>query len=82
MVQMNETLIDQLTTRVIEMLAQEFEKPEIKALLKQRLITPLIGLIYRELYPYIMAASITIFTIFLLTLLTFICFVLYYLKKR
>jgi hypothetical protein len=75
-------IINQVTTRVIEMLASEFEKPEIQTLVRHKLITPLTGLIYRELYPYIMAVSLTILTIFLLSLLTFICFLLYYLKQR
>lgn len=76
------SVLNELSIKVIERFAEEMNKPEMQQVLKYKLITPLTSLIYREIYPYIMVASITIFTIFLITLLTFICFVLYYLKRR
>lgn len=63
------------------MVSDEVNKTETQVLIKQKVITPVINMIYAELYPYIIALIVTIITIFVLSLLTFISFVVYYLKN-
>lgn len=74
-------IIKHLTSRILTLASEEINKPETQTLLKQRIITPVIYMIYKELYPYIIALTITIAIILLLSILTFIAFIVYYLKN-
>jgi hypothetical protein len=70
-----------LLTKTLDLIADEIKRPELQVILKHKIITPLINLLYSELYPYIMILSVTISIIFLISILTFVCFVIYYFKK-
>lgn len=74
-------IVKLLAAKVISMVSDEVNKTETQVLIKQKVITPVINMIYAELYPYIIALIVTIITIFVLSLLTFISFVVYYLKN-
>lgn len=77
----NGGLIKLLSARIFTMLSDEINKQETQILIKQKVIIPVINMIYAELYPYIIALIITISVILLLSLLTFVSFMVYYLKK-
>lgn len=74
-------IVKLITTRVLGMIAEEMNSQEVQVTIKQKLIVPLINMIYRELYPYIISLIVTIIIILLLSLMTFLCFLLYYFKK-
>jgi len=75
------SIIKQITNKVLTLIADEINKSETQLLVKNKIIHPVINLIYAELYPYIIALIITILVILVLSILTFMCFVIFYLRK-
>ena len=73
-------VVTMMTERVLGLIATEVEKPETQFLIKQKIVIPLITMIYNELYPYIVILACIIMTMLVLSLLTFIGFIIYYLK--
>ncbi len=73
-------LIKLMTEKVMVLLTEEIEKPETQQMIKHKLISPLINLIYNELYPYLVTLSCVILVILVLSILTFVGFIVYYLK--
>ena len=69
-----------ITTKLVALIATEVEKPETQALVREKIIVPVINMIYSQLYPYIIALVATITLIFILTFLTFMLFIIFYLK--
>lgn len=74
-------LIKLITNRVLNLISEEITSVEVQNVIKQKIIHPLITMIYSELHPYIITLMVTIVIILLLSLMTFLCFVLYYFKK-
>jgi len=74
------TLIKLITNKLVALVASEVEKPETQTLVREKIIIPVIHMIYSQLYPYIIALVATITLIFILTLLTFFFFLLFYFK--
>ena len=74
-------LVKVLTKRVFEMIFEEVNTSESQLLIKRKIITPVINMIYIELYPYIIAMILSILTILILSSLTFIGFIFYLIKK-
>lgn len=70
-----------LASKVLNILLEEIYKNDIQLLIKQKIITPVIQMIYNDLYPYIIALTITMVMILLFTLMTFVLFILYYFRK-
>lgn len=70
-----------LTKKIIEIISEEISKTESQILIKRKIVTPVINMIYNELYPYIIAMIVSIVTILVLTLLTFIGFIFYFIRK-
>jgi len=70
-----------LTSRLIGMIASEVNKPETQVLVREKIVIPVINLLYSELYPYIIALVMTISLILILSFLTFLFFVVFYFKK-
>lgn len=70
-----------VTTKLFDMITSEINKPETQVLVKQKIILPIITLIYNELHPYIIAFVTTLSIILILSILTFIFFIFTYLKK-
>lgn len=79
--QTNNTAIKLIASKVINMVVSEMNKSDIQEVIRRKIITPVINMIYAELYPYIIALIISICVILLLSFMTFIFFVLYYFKK-
>lgn len=77
----SQNIVKMLASKLIALISDEINKQETQILIKQKVITPVINMIYAELYPYIIALIVTIITILVLSLLTFISFILYYLKN-
>lgn len=74
-------LVKVLTKRVFEMIFEEVNTTESQMLIKRKIITPVINMIYIELYPYIIAMIVSILTILILSSLTFVGFIFYFMKK-
>jgi len=74
-------MVKTIALKLMSLLSDEINKQETQVLIKQKVITPVINMIYAELYPYIIALIVTIIVILVLSLLTFISFILYYLKN-
>ena len=70
-----------LTGKLISLVTSEIKKPDTQVLVREKIILPIITLIYSELYPYIIALVTTISIILILSILTFIFFIFTYLKK-
>lgn len=81
-IRVENTLVKVLTKRVFEMIFEEVNTPESQMLIKRKIITPVINMIYIELYPYIIAMIVSILTILILSSLTFVGFIFYFIKKR
>lgn len=77
----SKNIIKLMSTKVIELFIEEVNKTDTQSLIKRKVITPVINMIYAELYPYIIALIATIVIILVLSLLTFSCFIMYYLKN-
>lgn len=73
--------IKMITSKVINMVISEMNKSDMQSIIRQKIITPVINMIYTELYPYIIALIITVSVILLLSFMTFLFFVMYYFKK-
>jgi hypothetical protein len=73
--------IKMIASKVINLVVSEMNNNNIQAIIRQKIVIPVINMIYAELYPYIIALSITVCVILLLSLMTFLFFVLYYFKK-
>lgn len=78
---MDSKIINTTLKKFVQLISEEVEKKETQLIIKQKIIFPIITMIYKELYPYIIALVITILFILLITLLTFIGFVFAYLKR-
>ena len=70
-----------ITSKLINLVTSEINKPDTQVLVREKIILPIITLIYTELYPYIIALVTTISIILVLSILTFIFFIFTYLKK-
>ena len=77
----SKNIVKLVTSRVLNMIAEEMNSTEVQVTIKQKLIIPLINIIYRELHPYIISLIVTIICILMLSLMTFLCFLLFYFKK-
>ena len=73
-------ILNLVIEKVLQFAAAEFEKPETKTHIRQRIILPLTKMIYDDLYPYIMLIAFVILVMFVLSILTFVGFVVYSLK--
>jgi len=67
---------------MILLVSEELSKQECKMIVKENIISPLITMIYMEIFPYIMMAGVAIFSIFLFSLATLICFVVFYIIRK
>lgn len=67
--------------KVISLVSDELRKTEMQQAIKDSIINPITQMIYKDLYPYIIALSITIMMILMLSLLTFTLFLFYYIKR-
>ena len=75
------SIVKMVAAKFLTMISDEVNKSETQILIKQKVIIPVINMIYAELYPYIIALIVTIITILVLSLLTFISFIFYYIRN-
>ena len=74
-------MIKIITDRLLMLLVNEINKPETQKLIRQKILAPVITLLYNELYPYIIALVCVIMVLLVLSVLTFTGFLIYYLKN-
>jgi hypothetical protein len=77
-----ENVVKKLTNRVIDMIVIEMNNEEMRDTIKKKILNPLLGMIYVEVYPYVYGLGITIFLILLFSLLTFVLFLLSFFTKK
>ena len=75
------SVVNTLTSKVFNMIANEINKDDMQLIIKQKIITPVINMIYAELHPYIICLIATVSVILILSLLTFLFFIIYYFRK-
>lgn len=77
---MKNPIVEQLTNKVINALNSEINRKETQVLVREKLIIPIINLIYSQLYPYILV-FITLFSIiFFVSISTLVCFIIFYVR--
>lgn len=76
----NNPLIVALTGKIFTLITSEINKKETQILVREKIIIPLISLIYHEIYPYIIIIGSIIAMILLLTLATFIFFIYFFIS--
>ncbi len=69
------------TSKLVNLIATEINKPEMQVLVRQNIVIPVINLLYTELYPYIIVLVATISIILILSFLTFMFFMVFYFRK-
>lgn len=77
----NNTVVKHLTGKVIQLVAVEINKKETQLLVRQKVIIPVINLIYSEIYPYVFGLITVISIILFVSLSTLICFIFVYVRK-
>lgn len=75
------SVVKQLTNKIVNMITIEINKKETQVLVKEKIIIPIINMIYREIYPYVLGLVTVISIILFLTLSTFVCFIMFYVKQ-
>jgi len=74
------TIIQTLTNKVIELVMIELGKADMRANIQNKIIHPLLFMIYKQLYPYIYGFCAIIFLMFIMLVVLIIFFIMY-LKK-
>lgn len=72
---MKGSFIKLVTNKLVTLIAIEVEKPETKTLVREKIIIPVIHMIYSQLYPYIIALIATITLVFIVSFLN--CYAVY-----
>lgn len=76
------SFIKALANRVINMIAEEMAKDECRFVVKHNIVSPLISMIYMEIFPYILIAGVIIILMLLFSFATLICFLVFYVFRR
>ncbi len=77
---MNNSIIQTLTNKVLELVMIEIGKADMRENIKTKIIDPLLLVIYKQLYPYIYGFLAMIFLMFVM-LVVLVIFFIVYLKK-
>lgn len=77
----NRNVFKAITDRILTLLIEEANKSETQKQIRQRIVVPLITILYNELHPYIIALSCIMIAVLSFSALTFIGFILYYLRN-
>ena len=77
----NKNMVKMLTDKLLCMLAEEVNKPDTQKMIRQKIILPVINMLYTELYPYIIGMVCVIVVLLVLSILTFAGFIMYYLRN-
>lgn len=75
--QYNNDLIKILTNKVLDLVILEVTKPEMKEIIKDKVVNPLCYVIYLQLYPYLYSFIILIVLMFFMLILILIFFLMY-----
>jgi hypothetical protein len=70
-----------LTNSILQSLAEELHSPECQQQLKVNVITPLIRLIYENMFPYVMTVCAVMLIIMLASLCTCAMFALFFFRS-
>ncbi len=74
-------IVKVIANKVLDLVILEINKEEMKDVIKNKVIHPLLNMVYLQLFPYLVAFGISfILILFILILVLVICLILY-LKK-
>lgn len=73
----NNDLVKLVTNKVVDMIMVELNKDEMKKNIHEKIIHPLMYMIYKQLYPYIYAFIIVIFLMFIILICLLVIFIIY-----
>ena len=71
-----------ITNKLMSLVVAEIQTAEMQKSIKDHIVQPVIHLLYKELYPYIISVSIVIVMILMFSIMTFVLFFLYHFKTR
>lgn len=74
-------IIKQLTSKIVTLISGEINKKETQVLVREKIIIPVINLIYTELYPYILGLITIISIILFVSVSTLVCFIMFYVRS-
>lgn len=78
---MEQDLIKVITNKIFDLIVQEIQKETMKEAIRLKVVNPLMTMIYKQLYPYILSFVVFLFIMFGMVLFLMIAFILY-LKKE
>lgn len=70
-------LVKTITNKVVDMIMAELNKDEMKQNIQDKIIHPLMYMIYKQLYPYIFTFIIVIFLMFIILICLLVFFIIY-----
>lgn len=73
----NNTLVWSLTNKLVDMIIAEINKKEMQCKIEDKIIHPVMDMIYKQLYPYIYTFVIIIVLMFLMLITLSISFFIY-----
>lgn len=77
---MTNEIIKLLTNRVLELVMMEIGKADMQENIRNKVIHPLLFMVYKQLYPYLYGFLAIIFMMFIM-LVALVVFFIIYLKK-
>ena len=75
-------LVKIITNKVLDLVILEINKNEMKVVITNKIIHPLMNLIYSQLYPYIIALVVSFVLILLILVFVLIICIIMFLKKK
>jgi len=61
----------------MDVLMEEMTKDQMKVTIQEKVISPMIVLLYKQLYPYIYTIVIVIFLMFIMLIVLLVSFIIY-----
>ena len=74
------TIIQQLLNKIIDLVTVEINKDDMKEIIRTKVVHPLLELIFKQLYPYILTLVLVVSLMFVM-LIVMLVTLLMYLRK-
>lgn len=74
---MEQDIVKVITNKIFDLIVQEIQKESMKEAIRLKVVNPLMTMIYKQLYPYILTFIIFLFLMFGMVLFLMVSFILY-----
>jgi hypothetical protein len=74
---MTNAVLSNITNKIIDVIANEMTKDDMKIKIQHQVINPLMVVLYKQLYPYIYCFVIIFCLMFFMMILLLVCFFVY-----